>query len=119
MKIHQKENNQESQQHLEENKDHFSAQCLKVLEILQQGKRLTVKSAMNQYEIWSLPRRILDLKEKGIDIHDEWILDKDGKTKIKQWFLAPKTEQSLQEFLSELQNEKQIPDNRPSQIDLF
>jgi hypothetical protein len=120
MKIHSHENNPESSQHLKENKKHFSKQCLKVLELLMQGKRLTVKSAMNYYDIWSLPRRCLDLKENGIDIADEWVLDKDGKTKIKQYFLNPKSEnekRELQKFLSAYQEEK--PETLMQQPKLF
>lgn len=84
---HSRENNSESEVHLEENKKHFSKQCEKVLQLLKSGHRLTTKSAMMYYGIWSLPRRILDLKRSGVEIKDEWILDSDGKTKIKIWYL--------------------------------
>jgi len=91
MKVHEHENNPESQEHLDKNKKHFSKQCLKVLQLLLDGKRLTVKSAITHYEIWSLPRRILDLKENGINISEEWVKGTHGENKIKQYFLAPKS----------------------------
>src|SRR5438045_1848363 len=120
MKTHEHENNQESQRHLNENKKHFSAQCLKVLQLFMDGKRLTVKSAITVYEIWSLPRRVLDLKENGIDVCDEWITDKDGKTKIKQYFLNPKSEnekRELQKWFYNFQEEQ--PESRFTQQNLF
>src|ERR1700733_3303865 len=108
LQIHERENNHESQTNLEKNKKHFSKQCLKVLQILLDGKRLTVKSAMNQYDVWSLPRRILDLRENGINISDEWVADKEGESKIKQYFLSHRSEneiKDLESFLSTLQSE--------------
>ncbi|HEY6436167.1 MAG TPA: helix-turn-helix domain-containing protein [Ignavibacteriaceae bacterium] len=105
MKIHDNENNSESQEHLEENKVKFSKQCAIVLELLKQGKRLTVKSAMNQYGITSLPRRLLDLKEKnGVsNINFVWVLDDKGKRSHKEWFYSPKTEEeTLHHFANSL-----------------
>jgi thymidylate synthase len=115
MKIHEHENNPESQDNLDKNKKHFSKQCKKVLELLLQGKRLTVKSAISNYDIWSLPRRILDLRENGVNICDEWVEDKHGESKIKQYFLAPKSDEEkreLQSFFSQYQNE-QPPTQKP------
>lgn len=86
--VHQHENNLESETHLEKNKKHFSAQCLKVCELLLIGKRLTTMNAPS-YGILSLPRRILDLKENGVFFDERWI-DKGG-TKIKEWSFSPKT----------------------------
>ena len=117
MKMHEKENNSESKSHLEENKKHFSQQCKKVLQLLLDGKRLTVKSAMNHYGVWSLPRRCLDLKENGVSIETEWIIDHDGKSKIKQYFLSPKSEsekKELQKFLTDLQQE--LPPIKPEPV---
>lgn len=86
IETHDQENNAESAQHLKENQKKFSQQCLKVMELLNQGKRLTVASAIG-YGIMSLPRRIADCKENGLIIHDEWVKDTKGKKLYKEWFI--------------------------------
>lgn len=73
------ENNSESQQILEANKDKINASCRKVLELLKEGHHLTVRDAIVYHNISSLPRRIKDLKEHGIDIKDRLI---DGRYKV-------------------------------------
>ena len=83
---HRTENNHLSRKHLEENRDKFSHQCKLVLTILQSGKRLTVLSAINEYGISSLPRRILDLKENGVEIKDGWI-EINNKRVYKEWWI--------------------------------
>lgn len=88
LKTHLQENNKESQTHLEENEQKFSQQCLKVMELLNQGKRLTVVNAIT-FGISSLPRRIMDLRERnGITtIKDQWIKDTNGKRLYKEWWI--------------------------------
>lgn len=97
---HQRENNPESEQHLQENQKKFSRQCLKVLELLYQGKKLTTYSAPG-YGILSLPRRILDLKENGVKIDEHWLTDKEGKRTVKEWFLNFKTDRQTKEKITE------------------
>ena len=87
---HQRENNPESEQHLQENQKKFSRQCLKVLQLLYQGKRLTTIIAPS-YGILSLPRRIKDLKDNGVHIDEKWLTDENGKRTIKEWFMNFKT----------------------------
>ena len=41
--------------------------------MLESGYRLTVRDAMINYGISSLPRRILDLKNQGVDIKSKLI----------------------------------------------
>lgn len=84
--IHEVENNLESNQHLSENRKHFTEQCKKVLELLEKGIRLTTINARD-YRILSLPRRIADLKENGIVISEKWIKNSEGKRSIKEWFI--------------------------------
>lgn len=88
LKTHLRENNSDSQSHLQENEQKFSDQCLKVLKILNRGVKLTVASAM-EHGISSLPRRILDLRERnGIkNIKDEWVRNGDGKRLYKIWYI--------------------------------
>ena len=79
---HRTENNYQSRKHLEENREKFNRQCQQVYDLLRSGVRLTVLSAITEYGISSLPRRILDLKEAGVGIRDRWI-DK----KYKEWWI--------------------------------
>jgi hypothetical protein len=83
---HREENNYQSRKHLEENRERFSAQCRQVYDLLKSGVRLTVLSAITEYGISSLPRRILDLKEAGIEIKDRW-MQEDGKNKYKEYYI--------------------------------
>lgn len=85
---HDQENNSESQSFLQENSHKFSKQCLKVLEVFYSGKKLTCKSALIDYGIGHLPRRLADLKENGVKIEEEWVRDDKGKRLYKQWWMA-------------------------------
>jgi hypothetical protein len=57
------ENNAESTATLREMKDIIPNQCRLILDAMMRGERLTVKSAINQYNIGDLRRRIKDLKD--------------------------------------------------------
>lgn len=106
---HLHENNKESQQHLERNEKKFTKQCLLVLELLYQGRRLTTFNAPS-YRISSLPRRIKDLRDRnGITIiKDQW-LDSSGKPTEaqrgdgvhKEWFIEFKTQKSKEECIKQ------------------
>lgn len=61
---HIHENNATSQAFINEHRQHFNTQCQRIYTLLRQGNRLTVMSAMNDYGIMSLPRRILDIEQK-------------------------------------------------------
>ena len=78
------ENNAESQQHYEANKIKFSRKCKQVLEILISGKRINVLDALVKHGISSLPRRILDLKNKEVEISDKWVKEHS----YKEWFMT-------------------------------
>lgn len=80
------ENNRESEMHYIENAEHFSEQCMKVLTLLRSGVRLTVRSAILEHGISSLPRRIKDCRTAGVEIKDEWIKPTD-KPKYKQYYI--------------------------------
>lgn len=62
--LHTNENSLPSQKYLEANRQHLNNQCRKVWLLLNSGIRLTVMSAMNEYGVMSLPRRILDIEQK-------------------------------------------------------
>ncbi len=77
------ENNAESQRFLDANKAKINGDCLKVYELLRQGKILTVDSMYKEHSISSPPRRILDLKRKGIPVKDRTI----GNSRFKEYYL--------------------------------
>lgn len=121
IEIHQLENNPESQKHLHENHKKFSQQCLRVLELLRQGKRLTTINAPS-YGILSLPRRIKDLRDwHGVHIDDQWLLDGNGKQTVKEWFINFKTDRASKKELTEWwQNYiKKNPGAKLIQSDIF
>jgi 16S rRNA G1207 methylase RsmC len=78
--VHRAENNPESQAHLTANRAKLNRKCAEVLRRLESGERLTVLGCANS-GIASLPRRILDLKESGIAVQDQWV------NGVKEYFL--------------------------------
>ena len=69
-----KENNPESQEHLEKNAVKFSNQCKRVYEAFKRGERLTTSEALIKYGIGDLRRRVKDLKDHyGVPVKSERI----------------------------------------------
>lgn len=89
IKTHYKENNPDSERHLHENELKFSNQCKKVLSLLRQGVVLTTRSAMIDYDIGDVHRRISELKNiNNVEgIIDEWVGTGDGRTNYKKWYM--------------------------------
>lgn len=86
--VHRRENNSLSEEHLNANRRKFTGDCAIVLSLLHKAVKLTTYSALVQWQVSSLPRRILDLKEAGIDVDDDWQMSPDKKvTRNKVWFL--------------------------------
>ena len=83
--VHERENSRESENHLNENRKHFAKSCEKVFNLLMEGKRLTVRDAIVNHGISSLPRRCLDLKQAGVAISDEWSNDEPA---FKTWYMS-------------------------------
>jgi len=83
--VHAAENNRESLNNLNENRKKFSNQCLQVIDLLNSGEVLTVKSAMMNHNINSLPRRIMDIEQRlNIQIPERW------NGNFKEWFVTEK-----------------------------
>jgi hypothetical protein len=77
------ENNKQSQAILEANKDRLNKQCQIVMDALKRGERLTTASALLQYGIGDLRRRVKDLRDyHSINIQSEL---KEGR--FKEYFL--------------------------------
>lgn len=82
--INHHENLPENQKHFNQNKRHFSTQCSVVLQALQRGERLTTVTALVNYKIGDLRRRIKDLKDyHRIDIQSSFL----PGTRFKEYYL--------------------------------
>ena len=90
--VHTRENSISNEQHLEENRFKFIGQCASLLSRFEQGERISVRKAMFDYGISSLPRRVKDLNDgfikAGSDrrILSTWIL-KSGKRSHVEYYL--------------------------------
>ena len=93
---HEAENNTESQTHLEHNRAHFSEQCKRVFDLLMSGANLTVYEAMITHGIASFPRRVKDLKDRGVRITDAWY--NDGTNKFKRYWMTAEDKESNKKF---------------------
>lgn len=81
--IHHIENKISNQEHFERNKDKFSKQCKKVYEALLRGEKLTTTTALLNYGIGHLPRRIKDLADIwGVPIQSRFV-----EGKYKEYYL--------------------------------
>jgi hypothetical protein len=78
---HKAENNAASQQHLDANRAKFSRACATVYAKLLAGERLTVRQCAID-GISSLPRRLLDLREQGVQFSDAW------ENGVKVWWMS-------------------------------
>lgn len=67
----------------------ISSQNARILRHLKKGKSITFFDAVADFGVMHLPRRILDLKEAGHNIGDEWV-QRDGK-RFKRWFMVKVT----------------------------
>lgn len=103
--IHQRENNHSSQAHLERNRESLTGKCLIVLNVMLKGNEIWSDAAETRcfdeegnrvldgtgVKISSLPRRIKDLKEMGLE---EWMSyeDKEG---YRHWFIKPENREKV------------------------
>lgn len=92
--VHLHENNVESMENLAASYERLSKQCKKVFDLLMNGKSLTTESALVVYKVFSLPRRILDLKQKRVKISDRW------DDKVKVWWMTEADRSYNQRFKS-------------------
>lgn len=97
--VHSAENNSESQHHLIENKVHFNKQCQRVFDMLMDGLELNVYDAMVVHGISSLPRRILDLKQRNVSISDKWYNGEFKRIKSKVWFMSETDKLNNKKFM--------------------
>lgn len=69
------------------NAETSASQCARMLVYMKAGNKITGLEAVNLFGCICLPRRIKDLKERGVDIKDEWIVTESGK-RVKRYFIA-------------------------------
>lgn len=58
-----------------------------IRQFLEDGNSITGLEALNKFGCMSLPRRICDIKEKGVAIESQWIKLENGK-RIKEYWIA-------------------------------
>jgi len=117
--LHDREDNEWSEQFLKDNREKFAKQCVDVLRLLYQGRRLTAKNANDILNIADGGRRLREIKAakkecmKGKRITN-------GKVEGVEYFLEiPKqpTKQDLQEWFRKYQEEVEPPTYK--QVNLF
>tara|TARA_R110000868_G_scaffold381370_1_gene647752 strand:+ start:348 stop:707 length:360 start_codon:yes stop_codon:yes gene_type:complete len=107
--VHYKENSEDTQRHLDENRDKLESDAMFLLKQMLRGEILTAKTVVQKYSI--ADRRLRDLENDG-KCKKRWKLNDDGKRQYVEYFCEiPKepTKQSVQEFWDEYQEEKQKP----------
>ena len=68
----------------------IKSQNAQILAHLKRGHSITFWDAVQDFGVMHLPRRILDLKEAGHNVIDEWET-RDGK-RYKRWWIGPENE---------------------------
>jgi hypothetical protein len=69
------------------NAESSASQCKRIKVYLESGHSLTGMDALRLFGCWSLPRRICDLKERGMKIKSESIRLDNGK-RVTRYSLA-------------------------------
>jgi len=83
------ENTAANQLHHDSNFYHFTGQDAVVLSLLEKGKKLTTTTALIEYRIGDLRRRIKTLKDAGVNITADFATDENGnKTRFKIYSLT-------------------------------
>lgn len=105
--IHERENNDISENHLKDNGGKFSRHCVFVLGLMYRGMRLTARQLEREYNIDG--RRLRDIFANRKECKRDWRKDDKGKnSEMEYWLEIPKqpTKKELQDWLHEYQNEK-------------
>ena len=58
-----------------------------IRQFLEDGNSITGLDALNKFGCMCLPRRICDIKEKGVAIESQWVKLENGK-RIKEYWIA-------------------------------
>lgn len=117
--LHQRENNQETEDFLKANGKKFSADCIIAMKLMYQGVVMTSQDCWNKYGIHD--RRLRECRAARPDIvKSKWAMKINEKGKlvrshVEYWIEKPKvypTKSELQQWWDEYQNEQ--PNEEPS-----
>lgn len=106
--IHQRENNEVSEQHLKDNGEKFSRHCNFVLGLLYQGRKLTARQLERDYNVDG--RRLRDIYANRKECKKSWTLSADGKTQEMQYWLEiplPPTKQEAVDWATKFLDARQ------------
>ena len=67
--------------------EHVESQVKAIKAHLEKGHSITGMKALELFGCWCLPRRICDLKERGVAIESQWIKTPSNK-RIKEYWIA-------------------------------
>lgn len=106
--LHERENNEVSEQHLKENGQKFSRHCCIVLDMMYRGARLTARQLEREYNIDG--RRLRDIYAGRKECKRAWRKDASGKNVEMEYWLEipePPTKKRVHDELQRWWNEYQ------------
>ena len=117
IEIHQRENNEVSENHLKDNGKKFSRHCNIVLGLMYRGMRITARQLEREYNIDG--RRLRDIYANRKECKKAWRVEDGKEIEMEYWLEIPKqpTKQDLQEWFRKYQEEAALPTYK--QVNLF
>lgn len=111
--VHLRENNAESQQHLELKREDFNEQCWKVLNRMLNGERLCYLTAINS-GIGDIRRRSKDLIDGfGILVRREWAVIDGIRQDYKHYYIADEDREAvIKRIINTITNHEQNKSHR-------
>lgn len=109
--IHQRENSEDTEKHLQENISKLETDCQFLLKLMKRGERLTGKTVMTKYEIHD--RRLRDLHIAG-KCEKAWKLNEKGKRMYVEYYItppSPPTKKAVIEMFSKKLIQQDLFDN--------
>jgi hypothetical protein len=100
--VHYKENSEDTQRHLDENRNKLESDAMFLLKQMLRGEVLTAKTVVQKYSI--ADRRLRDLENDG-KCKKRWKLNDDGKRQYVEYYCEiqkPLTKQQLIEHWDSL-----------------
>lgn len=83
--LHDRENNDESENHLKDNGEKFSRHCIFVLGLLYRGAKITARQLERDYNVDG--RRLRDIFANRKECRRAWRKGEDGKTQEMEYWL--------------------------------
>ena len=119
--LHQVENNEDSQQHLDSHKEKFLSDCRIALRELYTGQRITGKYLKDKYGEADWTRRLREVFLARKDVKRDWVRTADGKTtNYKEFWMEIPMQPTKQECLDWAHNYLEAMKSKgTSQANLF